>query len=262
MTNAPWLFGRIMAVCILAISTLSLRAGMDNVVVSFSTVGPDVYDDGRQVLDGECYALCWTPTGLTFDGIDAEGNALGGAQVVLKAPVAKDAHCPNILFEIDGEYARKNFRDGRWSVVMLDTRRFATDQDGVILKGEDGLPIAEKWGMASSVVNGYGETGAEVAGSMTAARPFKSVLSNRRSVLPEKGRGFRIRDMKVVDGNVYLYVQGTLSSVRYGLRSGVRPDSLADDGERRYGKTDGDLVIIRPQRAGGEFFSFESVQGE
>ena len=262
MTNASWFFGRVMAGCILASSALSLQAGMDNVVLSFSTVGPDAYDDGRRVLDGECYALCWTPTGSTFGGIDAEGNALGGARIVLKAPVAKDAHCPNILFEIDGEYARKNFRDGQWSVVMLDTRRFATDKDGIVLKGEDGLPVVEKWGAASSVVNGYGETGAEVAGSMTAARSFKSVLSNRRSVLPEKGRGFRIRDMKVVDGNVYLYVQGTLSSVRYGLRSGERPDSLADDGERRYGKTDGDLVIIRPQRAGGEFFSFESVQGE
>ena len=32
----------------------TLLAGMDNVVIQFSTVGPDKYADGTTVMDGEC----------------------------------------------------------------------------------------------------------------------------------------------------------------------------------------------------------------
>ena len=51
---------------------LGAFAGVDNVAITFSTPGPDTYKDGRQVLDGECYALVWTPTGAAFGGIAAD----------------------------------------------------------------------------------------------------------------------------------------------------------------------------------------------
>ena len=47
---------------------LGAFAGVDNVAITFSTPGPDAYRDGRTVLDGECYALVWTPTGASFGG--------------------------------------------------------------------------------------------------------------------------------------------------------------------------------------------------
>ena len=49
-------------------------AGMNNVLVSFSTVGPDCYADGATVLDGECSALVWTPYPMQSFTAEAEAN--------------------------------------------------------------------------------------------------------------------------------------------------------------------------------------------
>ena len=239
---------------------LGAFAGVDNVAITFSTPGPDTYGDGRPVLDGECYALVWTPSGEAFGGIDSDGAAVAPSKVVLRAPVAKGGRCPNILFEIDEGYAKANFPGGTWRVVLLDTRRFATDADGVVVNGEDGLPKVAGWGEGSSLVNGYGETGAAVGGTMFSANAKGTVAADAPRVTPEKGRNLRIRDMRLVDGNVYLYVEGSLSSALYGVRSGTEPGKLVGKGERRYGKTDGDLIIIKPQKEGGEFFAMEEVK--
>ena len=61
--------------------------------ISFSTKGPDTYADGTTVLDGECYALCWSKDFANF-AIKADGTAEVGAEsvdgeVILVAP-AKD----------------------------------------------------------------------------------------------------------------------------------------------------------------------------
>ena len=88
-----------------AVASAAVFAGMNNVVISFSTPGPDRYSDGTDVEDGECYALVWTPAGAEFAGIGANGKASGDSKVVLAAPVAKDKKCPSIMFEIDDQKA-------------------------------------------------------------------------------------------------------------------------------------------------------------
>ena len=125
-------------------------AGKDNVVITFCSQGPDTYADGSKVLDGETYALVWTPAGATFQGFAADGSAVAPSKVVLKAPVAKDGKCPFIKYEIDEGYAKKaNYAGGTWAVYLLDTRTFEKTLSA------DGKPQAT--GAFGTAVNGYGE---------------------------------------------------------------------------------------------------------
>ena len=226
------------------IAVTSLRASVENVSIMFSTQGPDSYKDGRKVLDGECYGLFWTPDGEAFAGIDVNGQAIAPTKLALKAAVAKDGRCPNVLFQVDADYAKTNYPGGTWNVCLLDTRRFATDADGVVLRGADGLPVVASWGEGSTVVNGYGEVDSKAVARVQTV-----------SALPAGGEDVNVRDIKVVDGNVYITVSGTLSSMLYGLRSGETPSSLLQDGQLRYGKTGGELLIVTPAKESGEFFS-------
>ena len=252
--NKILMMGMLLAVALGAV------AGVDNVAITFSTPGPDVYRDGRAVLDGECYALVWTPTGATFGGIAADGAAVLPSKLVLKAPVAKGGRCPNVLFEIDEDYAKANFPGGTWNVVLLDTRRFATDADGVIVKGEDGLPKVASWGTGSSVVNDYGAAGSAVVGTLGAASAADAVVSGSGAAFPKGFGKPKITDFRIIDGNVYITVKGSHGSMRYGVRSGKRIDALAGDDESRYGKTGGELIIVKPQRGESGFYAVEEMK--
>lgn len=229
-------------------------AGMNNVLVSFSTVGPDTYADGAQVRDGECYALVWTPAGSTFAGINADGTAAGDSKVAIAAPVAKDGKCPPITFQIDEDYAKANFPDGgTWGVYLLDTRKFAADADGVIITGEDGKPVVESVGGA--VVNGYGAVKTLSDAKMVSASANASVNAASASVAPAGAANLKINDIRFVGNNVYLYVTGSLSCLQYGLQTGDKPNELAPaDGNAQYGNDDGEMIIVTPKKPGAQFF--------
>lgn len=105
-------------------------AGIDDALLSFSTVGPDKYADGTDVLPGECYALVWSADGQ-FDGLKSDGTTVDPAdKVVLVAPVAKQGangtYCPSILYQVDQAFADAH-KDGQYAVYILDTRVKATD---------------------------------------------------------------------------------------------------------------------------------------
>lgn len=229
-------------------------AGMNNVLVSFSTVGPDKYADGTTVVDGECYALVWTPTGSAFAGINADGTAAGDSKVAIAAPVAKDGKCPSVTFQIDESYAAANFPGGTWGVYLLDTRKFKTDDDGVIIKDENGKAEVESVG--GKIVNGFGAVQTLSDGKMASASADASISTVTTSVAPEKAADLKINDIKFIGDNVYLYVSGSLSCLQYGLQSGDKPDNLSDaaDGKTQYGNDDGDMIIITPKKPGAQFF--------
>ena len=229
-------------------------AGMNNVLVSFSTVGPDKYADGTTVVDGECYALVWTPTGSAFAGINADGTAAGDSKVAIAAPVAKDGKCPPVTFQIDEEYAKANFPDGTWGVYLLDTRRFKTDADGVIIKDESGNPEVDSVG--GKIVNGFGAVQTLSSGNMTSASADASVSAVTTSVAPDKAADLKINDIKFIGDNVYIYVSGSLSCLQYGLQTGDKPDNLSEaaDGKAQYGNDNGDMIIVTPKKPGAQFF--------
>ena len=238
---------------------LGAFAGVDNVAILFSSKGPDAYADGEPVRDGEIYALVWTPDGAKFGGIDADGKAVPPSVVALKAPVAKGGKCPKVLFEIDEEDVKANYPGGTWGVYLLDTRKFKSDADGVIVKDAQGKPIVESCGLNGNPVNGYGETAANISvrlGSVDGA-PVEAAVA---SAVPESAKGFKFEKIDFVGDKVLYHVSGSSSNLRYGIAAGDRPDGLKPDGTERYGKTGGDMVIIRPRKAGGEFLGLNLIQ--
>ena len=151
--------------CALALAGAALAAAND-VLITFSTPGPDTYADGTTVLDGERYALCWSKDFSQF-AIKADGTAEGGA-VVLKAPIAKGGRCPMTVFEIDADYAARNFAGGEWAVYLLDTRTFASNG------------AASLAGVAGTV-NTAGQVGTVTVGSGTVRARRRRRASCRRA---------------------------------------------------------------------------------
>ncbi len=146
-------------------------AAVDDALLSFSTVGPDKYADGTDVLPGECYALVWSADGQ-FEGIKADGTTIDPAdKVVLVAPVAKQGAngtcCPAILYQVDKSFADAH-ANGQYAVYILDTRVKA--EDGTVAVGgvdENG---------ALKVVNGYDAVSAGTTAS-SAAESIKTVAT-------------------------------------------------------------------------------------
>ena len=237
------------------VSAATFAASPNDVVLAFSTPGPDTYKDGATVVDGECYAVVWTKDGATFAGIDANGKAIGeDNKVVLKAALAKDGKCPSVVFRIPADYVVDGVTvgdltatDGTWSVYLLVTRRFVADENGVItseLASVGGSNDVSDYGLAGSASN----LGSATAGSAVAAAT--------QSEVPAGASGLVVSDIKFVGDNVHIIVTGSLSSLAYELKSGDEPNALAspEDGKAQYGKTDGEMLIITPKKPGAQFF--------
>lgn len=242
-------------------------ASVDNVVITFSTKGPDTYKDGEKVVDGEVYALVWVSNKAEngFAGLDTDGTLLDKDhnKILLKAPVAKDGHCPNIQFEIDVDYyASAGLKSGQLFVYLLDTRRFQMDDGGIVKDGE-GHPVVASVGDTAKLVNGYGAaTDAIICDQFAAANLSKSTETGVTAAVPEKGKQLKIKDIKLVEGNVWIYVSGSLQSMRYGVKMGKMPNELEDHVKELYGSGNDDLIIITPQKEDSAFFSVESLSVE
>ena len=220
-------------------------AGMDNLVVTFGTVGPDKYADGTTVVDGEYYALVWTPDGSTFAGFNADGSAVAPSQVALKAALAKDGKCPTVCFQLT-EDELTAYKGGTWAVYMLDTRVFpkattadATDDAATADAAED-----------ATVTHGYGEV-ATLNGKFAVASSSSAATAN---VLPADKSDAKITGIRVADGKVFITISGTSSAAKYALNAGDTPNATAE-AEAKQGDTTGDVIFVRDAKAGGEFFS-------
>ena len=238
----------------------ALFAGMNNVVIQFSTVGPDKYADGATVMDGECYALVWTPTGSEFLGINAEGEAAGDSKVAVKAPIAIGGKCPNVQFQIDETYADVNYPGGTWGVYLLDTRKFATEEvtvtvDGKEVKqtqvqiGADGKKVAT--GVGSTTVSGYGQVVSNVGRTLSPAGSKAGIVQS----IPAGIQPPTIKDFKVVNGMAYLYLKDTSSAVSYGVAAGQSPGNLAPVSQQPVQGGGNETIIITPATGATGFFS-------
>ena len=235
----------------------TLLAGMDNVVIQFSTVGPDKYADGATVMDGECYALVWTPTGSDFQGIKADGTAAGDSKVVLKAPFAKNGCCPNIQFQVDEGYAAEHYKGGTWGVYLLDTRVFATEKVKIVVDGKeieqtqvktaDGMKVATGVGGA---VSGYGAVISDVKPSISPAGAKGGIVQSiPAGIQPPDITGF-----KVVDGMAYLFLKNTSSAVSYGVAAGQAPGNLTPVSQPPVLGGDSETIIITPATGASGFY--------
>lgn len=218
-------------------------AGMNNVVITFCSQGPDTYADGSTVLDGETYALVWTPDGATFGGFNADGSAVAPSRVVLKAPLAKEGKCPFVKYEIDERFAAMNYTNGMWAVYLLDTRVFASDL------GADGKPQAT--GAFGTAVNGYG-----VVASAQTSVGFVSADGSAAvgaGLLPADKGEVKISNIELRDGKVFITVSGTVSSAAYAVAEGETLDAILPTETAAGGNTAGEMILVRDQKAGGAF---------
>lgn len=236
----------------------TLLAGMNNVVIQFSTVGPDKYADGATVMDGETYALVWTPTGSEFQGINADGTAAGDSKVVLKAPYAKGGHCPNIQFQVDEGYAAANYPNGTWGVYLLDTRKFATETKKIVVDGREieqtQVKIADGKKVSTGVggsVSGYGQVVCNVKPSLSSAGAKGGIVQS----IPAGIQPPTIKDFKVINGMAYLFLQNTSPTVSYGVAAGQAPGSLAPVPQQQPVMGGGsETIIVTPATGASGFY--------
>ena len=236
-------------VCLAVVLACGMAFGAENdTLITFSTPGTDRYADGTAVRDGECYALVWVKDGAEFAGIAADGTVVDPATsaILLSAPVAKGGRCPSVVFELDAALA-KRYEGGAFSVYLLDTRNAAGRVRGI---GANGRVVA---------VNGYGKAGGVGEGEPKKDALFAAkgggVAVVAKSALPKDAPKPLIKAMKVLGGNVYLTVSGTLPCLQY------RPERVAlggkaetEAGQPVDGKAGEDVILVMPAKGNSGFF--------
>ena len=227
-----------------AFAATAAFAAANDMLVSFSTKGPDKYADGSTVMDGECYALCWSKDFSKF-AIKSDGTADGG-DILLKAPVAKGGRCPTVMFEVSADLAEGKYAGGEWAVYLLDTRSFSVDGKAVVR------------GASAKVVNTSGRVsqadsvGVAASGTLAGLAAAASDVTEGTDV-PKP----TITGIKVVGGNVYVSVKGTVPFLAYGLSEGATPGSVTESvGETAAGRVsaDDEIILVAPAKKGGGFF--------
>ena len=136
---------------VMAVAFGAFADGDDNVAVLVSTAGPDRYLSGETVMDGECYALVWSPDG-EFNGFTADGSPIdSNDRIVNVGAVARNGRC-KAVFEVKASLA-KELANGVYAVYVLDTR--VTENGTTKPRGLANGKLA--------VLNGYGEVAEGVA---------------------------------------------------------------------------------------------------
>ncbi len=230
-------------------------AAQNDLLISFSTKGPDTYADDSIVMDGECYALVWTPDKVASAAIAADGTAVNGAEIVLVAPVAKNGKCPNVVYRIDAKRVESEFANGSWSVYLLDTRKYSYAKDGssvVTLAGlkNDG---SVKLVNATSIV---GDAALKAASgdnvSLSASVATSAAIGTE---LPADVPKPTIAGIEVKGGNVYVTIENAVPYLAYDLTTGDTPDAVTESVDRPCtGSDDGTVVLVAPAKEGGAFF--------
>ena len=242
-------------------------ADLNDKVLTFSTPGIDRYADGSRVLDGECYALVWSPAGKAFSGFNADGTAASPQDcVVLAAPLAENGRCPESIFQIPAEeYAV--LQNGTWTVCLVDTRR----ANGVPAGAANGLPKrVNRWVAVEGGVVVTSASGLTAISRRSAAQPRVAgatgtgVRARTLSSVPEAARHPTITAMDVSDDVATLLVADTVPYLTYTIESsesldGFRTDKYADKVD---GEADPDAEIVLETDAPGDCRFFRITRAE
>ena len=227
---------KLIALGVAAIAAQLTFAAANDVLITFSTPGPDTYADDSAVNDGEYYALCWSQDFANF-AINSDGTVTGG-EIVLKAPVVKGGRCPTIVFEVDAAYAaEKNFASGSWSVFLLDTRSFAGSANKVNTVGQVGSALTVGTGSVATLA-GSNAQASEIAAGVEVPKP-------------------EVTGINVIDGYVYVTVKGTVPYLAYGLTEGATPSAVTEPvGDSQTGgvSADDEVTFVTSAKEGAAFF--------
>ena len=208
---------KILLCFVAAFAAASLFADAGNTLITFSTVA-DYYADGTTpVADGEWYALCWSPDDK-FGGITGECEPVRETdKIYLMAPLAKNGHCPTVVFQLDSKVAPEG---GVYCVYLLDTRNV------------DGKPAAGGAGVRKpSDVRSFITTGGKVNGNAvsvsntglaSADATGKSMDGAWYASVGQPG----IKAFRVEGDNVVISVTNMHPLVVYNVFSGATPSTI------------------------------------
>ena len=226
-------------------------AAANDVLISFSTKGPDKYADGAAVLDGECYALVWTPAGSDGAVVAADGTVEGG-EIVLTAPVAKKGRCPKVVFEVGAGLVASRYKNGAWSVYLLDTRRY----------GEGGtVSLSGLSGGRATAVNASGlVSGSTVRlseGQIAGVAGLPAASASAETAVPKGTPNPKIVGIRIEGANVFVTAKGTVPYLQYDLAAGDTPSSVAEKANVPRGgaeSEDDEVTFVTPVKRGAAFF--------
>lgn len=227
---------------LLTLVSAAAFAGVNDLLVSFSTPGPDKYADGKTVLDNECYALVYT-----------KGDV---QETVLTYPGAKDGKCPPVVFIVDEETAA-NYKDGTWGVYLLDTRDFDKDASGQTLAALDAKGQPTKVNVTAAATDAVAREG-----SFSTANAKSGVAAGAYDLAAAKVAPPRITGIRVLGANVVVTVENTVPFVGYTLQSGdsVSNFSLPADAKSVSGDKTSEITLIAPKKDGAQFFKVSTVK--
>lgn len=222
-----------------AIASAAVFAGVGDLVVTFSTPGPDKYADGNIVLDNECYTLAYTKDGVSTP--------------VLTVPAAKDGKCTPVLFVIS-EATAATYTGGEWGVFLLDTRDFAKDSTGKTLAALDASGQPTVVNVTAAVAEGFASSGMADA---TATSSVSAGSYNLAGVPTPKVTGIQI-----VGANVVVTVKDTVPYVGYTLKSAtnVKDFSVPAGAVSASGNASSEIKLVTPKTEGAQFFKVSTIQ--
>lgn len=246
---------------LVALAAVAASAAEDNVRITFQTPGPDRYQDGAPVLDGEFYALVWVADGAAFKGFKADGAlvAADGNALVAQGPAAEGGCLPLSKAEVTPAQAAL-WANGSFKVVLLDTR----DADGSL----SAKVATADGGWAPAKVNGC----SEVAGMTVRDAAYAASLSIKSPITIAMGSevpegtpapvitGFRLRE-GANGTEAVIKVKGTVPYLNYCAAS-VNPgegttEAISDAAAN--GAANGEEVeIVVP--ANGKFGLFKVIR--
>lgn len=206
---------KLLTVFAFALTSLVVFADAANMLIAFSTSGPDKYADGATVLDGEWYALVWSADGV-FEGITPECQAVDPSDaVVIVAPLAKNGGCPYTVFQIDSKSA--NYKTGGvYAVYLLDTR---DAEKTSVAAAKGGRPASvnavlenEKYTATTALAGGARSQGSEVG-----EWGESGIVGGKQP---------KITAFAVNGARVSITVDGLLPAVKYNVVMGKSVDDL------------------------------------
>lgn len=212
-----------------AIASAAVFAGAGDLLVTFSTPGPDKYADDKPVLAGERYALVYT-------------YASGLQTNVLTYSTREAGHCTPVLFVVS-EANVSNFTGGEWGVYLLDTRDFENYPLG------DTLTDAENISEGTFVKAKASD--AVIKNSMDSAAGTSAITAGDFEIPRPTVTG-----IKVEGAYVYVTVQDIVPCLDYTLQSAndtfvfAVPEGVAKDPS----STIKEITLTVPKTEGAQFF--------
>ncbi len=220
------------------VSAAAFAVGND-LLVSFSTPGPDKYADGTEVQAGECYSLVYT-------------KADGSQEVVVNYQTRYAGKCSPVVFVVE-ESAAAKYKGGTWGVYVLDTRDFANDGKPAGLDNEGNLKVVNVKAPVVATI----DSSASFANADTDATVSAGAYDLAGANVPQP----RVTGIKVVGANVVVTVADTRPFVGYTLVSGSDACSFsAPGGTGVSGDLSNEIEIITPKAEGAQFFKVSTVK--